>query len=67
MAPPAVDPPRPAPLIVRAVRRAMSPGFAEQAARAVNPYGQGGAAESIIEVLRSTALDDRLMIKCLTF
>jgi UDP-N-acetylglucosamine 2-epimerase (non-hydrolysing) len=45
-------------LISAAIRRCLDPAFREQARTAVNPYGDGHAAERIVEVVRLAAAGD---------
>jgi UDP-hydrolysing UDP-N-acetyl-D-glucosamine 2-epimerase len=49
--------------ILDGVRRATSPEFKESLADTVNLYGDGGAAERIVDRLRSESFDDRLLVK----
>jgi len=49
--------------ITAAVRRAMDPAFREALRGMVNPYGEGRAAERIVEVLRTVPLTEELLIK----
>ena len=49
--------------IVAGVQRAITPEFREGLSERVNPYGDGHAAENIVEVLKAVALDDRLIRK----
>jgi len=49
--------------IVAGVQRAITPKFREGLRERVNPYGDGHAAENIVEVLKAVALDDRLIRK----
>jgi len=53
--------------IAGAIRTALSPAFVAQARRARNPYGNGGAAERIVKILKDTVVDERLLNKELTF
>jgi len=46
-----------------AIARVLAPEFRDSIAGHSNPYGTGQAAETIVEVLRSVPLDDRLTIK----
>lgn len=50
-----------------AIRRAMSDEFTEQARHAVNPYGQGGSAKRILQILKDTQFDERLFNKELVY
>lgn len=49
--------------IVAAVTRARDPEFVAHAARTVNPYGDGHAAERIAQILAEVPVDDRLLVK----
>lgn len=50
--------------IKAAIRRALNdPAFREEAARAVNPYGDGHSSPRICELLRDTRIDRELMDK----
>ena len=49
--------------IVAAIRTAMSAGFRASLGDLVNPYGDGRAAERIVERLRSVELGDALLRK----
>jgi len=49
--------------ILRGIEAARAPAFRAQARGAANPYGDGRAAPRILEVLRSTPLDARLVQK----
>lgn len=49
--------------ILAGVEEAMSEGFRTSLQGMVNPYGDGHAAERILEVLSSCQIDDRLRIK----
>jgi len=53
--------------IAGAIRTALSSAFVAQARRARNPYGNGGAAERIVKILKDTVVDERLLNKELTF
>jgi UDP-hydrolysing UDP-N-acetyl-D-glucosamine 2-epimerase len=50
-----------------AIELALSPSFAARARRVTNPYGNGGAAQRIVEILKGTARTNRLLNKELTF
>lgn len=52
-----------APDIEGAVRRAIDPQFRRSLDGLVNPYGDGGAAPRIVEVLKSVALGAELLVK----
>jgi UDP-N-acetylglucosamine 2-epimerase (non-hydrolysing)/GDP/UDP-N,N'-diacetylbacillosamine 2-epimerase (hydrolysing) len=49
--------------ILEAVRRAREPEFRASLRGMENPYGDGHAAERIVEVLRSVTLGEELLIK----
>lgn len=49
--------------IVAGIRKALSPEFHASLADLVNPYGDGHAAERIVQRLKEVELDDRLLIK----
>lgn len=51
------------PAILSGVEQAMSDAFRSSLQGMVNPYGDGHAAERILEVLSSCPIDDRLRIK----
>jgi len=53
--------------IAAAIRKALSAEFAAQARAAENPYGNGGAAERILRILKQTEFSERLLRKELTF
>lgn len=54
--------------IVDAVRKAMSPAFQRfLAENADNPYGDGHSSEKILELLLHTKVDERLLVKQLTY
>lgn len=43
--------------ILDAIQQLGAPGFRQRLDRTVNPYGQGGASEKIVQTLRSTRLE----------
>jgi UDP-hydrolysing UDP-N-acetyl-D-glucosamine 2-epimerase len=49
--------------IAAALERALSPGFRDHCGTVKNIYGDGHAAARIVQVLRDTPLDERLLIK----
>ena len=49
--------------IVAGIQHAIAPVFREKMNDLVNPYGDGNAAERIINRLKSVALDDQLIRK----
>ena len=51
-------------LAIRAkIAEAASPSFRESLAGMINPYGDGHAAEKIVQVLTSTSLTEDLIVK----
>jgi UDP-N-acetylglucosamine 2-epimerase len=58
-----IDVPPVADAIRAGLRRALDPAFRAGLAGMKNPYGDGHAAERIVEVLKSVALDERLVAK----
>lgn len=53
--------------IKAAVEQAMDNEFQEQVKMCATPYGDGNASERILEVLRATEVDERLMHKKMTY
>lgn len=53
--------------ITKAITRALEPSFRSAIQKANNPYGDGRAAEKILDTLERTALDDTLLVKHLTY
>jgi UDP-hydrolysing UDP-N-acetyl-D-glucosamine 2-epimerase len=53
--------------IAAAIATAMTREFVDRARRAENPYGNGGAAERIVRILKETEFSDRFFNKELTF
>ncbi len=49
--------------IAAAIVRAISPGFSGTLADLMNPYGDGHAAEQIVQRLKTVELDQRLLLK----
>jgi UDP-hydrolysing UDP-N-acetyl-D-glucosamine 2-epimerase len=49
--------------IDRGIREAIDPAFRASLAEQRNPYGDGGAADRIISMLKTTKLDQRLIVK----
>lgn len=50
-----------------AIRETLTPTFRARTARCVNPYGDGNSAERIVQILRSVPIDDKLLIKHITY
>jgi len=53
--------------IAAAIRKAMSEGFREKAAKCKNPYGDGHASERIVKVLESIKIDKTLLEKQIAY
>ncbi len=53
--------------ITAAIKRALSPEFKKIASKAKSLYGDGRSARRILEILRQTPIDDKLLIKRLTY
>lgn len=49
--------------ILEAVAQALRPAFRQTLAGMANPYGEGYAAETIVQVLTTTELGERLLVK----
>jgi UDP-N-acetylglucosamine 2-epimerase len=58
-----LDVPADADAILAAIDRARTPGFQRIVEDVENPYGDGHAAQRIVQVLTTTALDQALLIK----
>ncbi len=53
--------------IAQAIKTAQTPEFRRQADSAIGAYGDGRSAKRIVNVLKTIAIDDRLLIKKLTY
>jgi UDP-hydrolysing UDP-N-acetyl-D-glucosamine 2-epimerase len=53
--------------IIEAVQRAVRREFRKSLAGMKNPYGDGHASERIVEVLANCSIDERLIMKALTY
>lgn len=53
--------------IMQAIRLATSPDFQAQAQLAKNPYGDGNSSQRIVDVLKNIPLDEKLLLKELTY
>ena len=54
--------------IAAALKTALSdPQFRAKVDRCSRPFGDGTAAQRIVKVLRETAVDDRLLVKRMTY
>lgn len=49
--------------IASAIERALTPGFRESLSDTAPPYGRGGAAQRVVEVLRRVPLGEELLMK----
>ncbi|MBI5630423.1 MAG: UDP-N-acetylglucosamine 2-epimerase (hydrolyzing) [Elusimicrobia bacterium] len=54
-------------IIKEAMRKAVSSGFRRALAESANPYGDGRSSARIIEILKKTPVDDRLLVKRMTY
>lgn len=53
--------------IVRGIQKALSPEFVKKMKRCVNPYGDGRSSTRIIDILASVPIDEKLLVKRLTY
>ncbi len=53
--------------IKKAITKAISKEFKAKVARCINPYGDGKSAKRIVDILESVPIDDRLLIKRITY
>lgn len=53
--------------IVKAIEQATSSAFKNLVKECSNPYGDGQSAERIMDILRTTPKDDKLLVKQLTY
>lgn len=53
--------------IAAALRRALSPEFRRQAGLRPNPYGDGRSSQRILAILKETPIDEKLLIKRMTY
>jgi len=53
--------------VVSAIKRALSAEFKTIVSQAVNPYGDGASSERIVNILKNLKIDDKLLIKRITF
>lgn len=49
--------------ILEGIHKALSPAFRDELADLVNPYGDGNAAERVVDRLRTVPLDERILRK----
>ena len=52
--------------IVLAIKKGLSNEFSNKLSNCVNPYGDGRSSKKIIDVLKNTTIDDKLLVKRLT-
>ena len=52
--------------IVLAIKQGLSHEFSNKLSNCVNPYGDGRSSKKIIDVLKNTSIDDKLLVKRLT-
>jgi len=53
--------------IVSGIKQALSPEFKEKMKDCVNPYGDGKSAIRVVDILEKTPIDDKLIIKQITY
>lgn len=53
--------------IGEAIKKAVSPAFKKMVWRCVNPYGDGKSSRRIADILEKMSIDDKLLIKRLTY
>lgn len=53
--------------IIKALRKALSKKFRASLEGRLNPYGDGKSSERILKVLKETPIDERLLVKRLTY
>ncbi|MEK7575797.1 MAG: UDP-N-acetylglucosamine 2-epimerase [Patescibacteria group bacterium] len=53
--------------IEKAIEKAMSPDFQKIVLKCVNPYGDGKSSKRIVDILENTPIDDKLLIKRITY
>lgn len=54
-------------LIKKAIKKAISKEFKAKVAKCKNPYGDGNSAKRIVDILESIPIDDKLLIKRITY
>ena len=50
-----------------AIRKALNPKFKERLKKMPNPYGDGKSSKRIVDILESVPIDDKLLIKRITY
>ncbi|MDP6561572.1 MAG: UDP-N-acetylglucosamine 2-epimerase [Candidatus Peribacteraceae bacterium] len=53
--------------VTKAIEQGVSDAFHKKIANMQNPYGDGHSAERILQVLKDTPIDDKLLVKRLTY
>ncbi len=53
--------------IFQAINKALSPEFKANMQHCVNPYGDGRSAERIVKILKEAIINDKLLVKKLTY
>jgi len=53
--------------IKRAIKKALSPKFKQIVSACQNPYGDGRSAKRIVDILESITIDDKLLIKRISY
>jgi GDP/UDP-N,N'-diacetylbacillosamine 2-epimerase (hydrolysing) len=53
--------------IAEGIHKALSPDFKKHAQNAKNPYGDGKSARRIVDILASVSIDERLLVKRITY
>lgn len=62
-----IDAPYEVDSVVTAIKKAMSGGFQKEMEKCENPYGDGQSSARILDILSETKIDDKLLIKSLTY
>lgn len=53
--------------IILGIRKALSPQFRAKMKKCVNPYGDGKSSKRIVDILASVPIDEKLLVKHLTY
>ncbi len=53
--------------IEKGIKKAISPSFKKVVKKCINPYGDGKSSKRIVDVLESIPIDDKLLIKRITY
>ncbi len=62
-----INSPHDAEKIIEAIKFALSEEFREKMIDCVNPYGDGKSSQRIVDILENISIDDKLLIKRLTY